>query len=133
MNIPRVLLAGTAGLVAWLVVTFIGFLLAVETASNGAGPGRRAAALVAVLVLAASASAVATTWLLWQRHDRPGRVAATAMGAGWAMVFGVGGLVDGRAAGEPAWQAPFVLVLGVGLAVMVGWLVTGRGRSGPTT
>lgn len=121
--------AGTATL-AGLGVYVLGMLVTVMLAGAFAdgflslGDAARAVVLVIAFTLAAGAAGLTTALMLRDAGTSPRT--GLVLVALWPAVFGVVGLFDARADGEPAWQGPVVLVTGVAAALLVGGSVRRR-------
>lgn len=127
MSTGRVVAAVVAALVAWFVVAFVGFLIAVASATGDASGG---GLIVPVATVVAAGAAALVTIVVLQRGEvdaQPGPGAMLGLALIWPVVFGVGGILDGRPEGEPVWLAPVVLVAGVGLAGVAARMTIHRG------
>lgn len=133
MNVVRLVVAVVVGLAAWFLSAFVGLLVAAERVSSTRDVAAGHPTFVVFLVIGA-ALATAVSLLVLRGGDpdrRPRRPLMVAIGMLWPVVMGVGGILDGRSADEPAAQGVIMLVLGVGVSAAVAWWMTrsaGRGR-----
>lgn len=130
MSVARPAAAVALGLVAWFLPVLIGSLVAVGGASGGSDTEAIRGTVVASLVVGAALAAVVSVLVLRgdESRDRPSTLLLVTIPMLWPVVFGIGGILDGRAPGEPALQGVVVLVLGVGVAGAITWSMTRRSR-----
>lgn len=119
-SVVRAGLAALAGLGVYLFGMLLTVLLAGTFAEDflSLGDGGRGVVIIVAFTAAAGAAAF-TTGLLLRPAGTTERTDLVLV-ALWPALFGVAGLFDGRAEGEPGWQGPVLLLAGVAVALAMG-------------